>query len=207
VTPLTDFVRRVLNEGEAVLRTRPAGSPADRASAARLLAKEFDSYRREVAGPPVDFDETAAVAAAEWLWLGCWFLVDHAEPAAEVVRLLPEPGTPRTPAAHLSADLLLRFLPQAHRRARAVADVLATWTTSVLRRWPLAGVLAEVVEAPLTDLGFGGHPGLRLLYAERLAEHPRIAWVPPATVRDHAELVFTERGLVLPSAVPAVGNK
>ena len=45
----------------------------------------------------------------------------------------------------------------------------------VLRRWPLSGVLSDVVEAPIGPLEFGGHPGLMLLYAERLGDNDRPA--------------------------------
>jgi hypothetical protein len=44
----------------------------------------------------------------------------------------------------------------------------------------------------------GGHPGLLLLYAERLAEHLRPEWVPDGPARPYVELVFTQRGLPVP---------
>ena len=90
------------------------------------------------------------------------------------------PIEPPTPAHHLSADLTLRYLPQVLNRARGLdpTDPLIGLLEDVLRRWPLSGVLSDVAEAPLGSLEFGGHPGLLLLYAERLAANDRPAWRP-----------------------------
>ncbi len=56
---------------------------------------------------------------------------------------------------------------------------------------------------PLGPLDFAGHPGLQLLYAERLAAAPRAAWVPPAgPAREWAERAFHERGRPLPAPRP-----
>jgi hypothetical protein len=100
----------------------------------------------------------------------------------------------------LSADLMLRFLPRLHGRARAIAadDVLTRSLSLLLRRWPLSGVLSDIGEAPENLELLEAHPGLLLQYAERLADHYRPAWVPERlAARDHVELVFTQRGLAL----------
>src|SRR5205823_131332 len=102
-------------------------------------------------------------------------------------------------------DLMLRFLPQVYRRARGIAvdDVLAATLAQTLRRWPLSGVLSDVAEAPLTPLDLNGHPGLLLLYAERLAGNVKPAWLPAdGPVREQVDRVFAERGLTVP-AVPS----
>jgi hypothetical protein len=154
-----------------------------------------------IAGPPVDFDAETAVTAAGWMWSACWFLVSRDEDPRLVESTLTPPAPPMTPAAHLAADLTLRFLPGVYRRAFAVAadDVLTRSLSRLLRLWPLSGVLAEVTEAPLTAPEFDGHPGLALLYAERLADHFKPAWIPVSgRAREYVELVFAERGMRLP---------
>jgi hypothetical protein len=195
MTSLLEFLRPLLTRGEVRLRERP-GPAADRRAAADWLAGVYDAYRLDVAGPPLDFDAGAALAAAELLRQACWFLVRHDEPAAELDRRLVLAGEPASAAQHLSADLLLRYLPQVHRRARAVdpADRLAARLAEVLRRWPLSGVLSDVTEEPLTPPEFDGHPGLLLLYAERLARHDRPAWRPRGRGAEYVELVFGELG-------------
>src|SRR5262245_31566071 len=194
------FVQRLLTEGRVVLSEPPAAPDADELQeAATLLRQAFDAHALDVAGPPPDFDADAACRAAEQVWLACWFLLSRGEEEDEVARRLPEPTAPTTPAQHLSADVALRFLPQVLHRARALAagDVLTAWLTRLLRTWPLSGVLADIDEGPLTPTDFG-HDGLRLLYAERLAERPRPAWLPTdGPTREAVELAFAERGRTL----------
>ena len=176
------FVQRLLSEGRVVLSEPPAAPDADeRREAATLLRQAFDAHALDVAGPPPDFDADAACRAAEMAWLACWFLLSRGEEEDEVARRLPEPTAPTTPAQHLSADVVLRYLPQVYPRARAFApdDVLTNLLATALRQAPFSGLLADVAEGPLGPLDFGGHFGLQLLYAERLAAHEKPAWVPP----------------------------
>jgi hypothetical protein len=72
-----------------------------------------------VAGPAVPFDPDTALAAAELTCWACWFLLDRNQPETEVEERVRMAGVPRSPAEHLSADLVLRYLPQVYRRARA----------------------------------------------------------------------------------------
>jgi hypothetical protein len=204
MAPLAEFLDRLLTDGSAVLRSRPVVRRQDQRAAAARLEAAYAGYRLDVAGPALPFDGPAALAAAEGLWLACWFLLQRGEPPEEVEKALALPAPPATAAEHLSADLVLRFLPSVHRRARAIdpADVLSGWLTRVLRRAPLSGVLSDVEEGPAAPVELGGHPGLLLLYAERLADSVRPAWVPGAgPVRPYVELVFGERGLPLPATV------
>jgi MoxR-vWA-beta-propeller ternary system domain bpX4 len=203
MTPFVDFLRRLLTEGTAVLRARPEVRRGDAREAGELLAGAYADYRLEVAGPPIAFDVRAALDAAERLWLACWFLLERGEDPAEVERRLTPMEPPASAAQHLSADLVLRFAPQVYRRARRVdaADLLTKWLERLLRQHPLTGVLSEVEEGPLAAVTLGGHPGLLLLYAERLADNVRPAWVPEGPALPYVEMVFAERGLPLPGPV------
>jgi MoxR-vWA-beta-propeller ternary system domain bpX4 len=199
-----EFLNGLLAEGAVRLCGRPVLQAGERARAAERLATAFAGYRLDVAGPPVPFDAEAALAAAERLGLACWFLLRRTEPPGELVKCLTLPEPPRSAAEHLSADLVLRFLPQVHRRARALApdDVLTGWLARLLRQWPLTGVLSDVEEGPATAVELDGHPGLLLLYAERLAVNLRPAWVPRGPALGYVELVFAERGLPVPAPLP-----
>ena len=193
---LVPLLQRLFDDGTVILRERPRLEAGERPEALALLERAYASYRLDAAGPPVDFDPGPALAAAELLGHACWFLVNHDEPPAELEKCLVMPVPPAFAAQHLSGDLVLRFLPQVHRRARALApdDRLAALLAGVLRQWPLSGVLSDVEERPLTPPAFGGHPGLLLLYAERLARNGKPAWVPAGRGLEYLELVLAELG-------------
>jgi len=195
MSTLLEFTRQLLQDGTVMLEQRPQCTADDRRAAAQVLSQIYGEYRLDIAGPPLEFDAKMAVAAAELLWNACWFLLSHEEPEAQVRELIRMPGPPASAAAHLSADLMLRFVPQIQRRARAVAadDVFATLLSAVLRQWPLSGVLGNDEDVPTTDLEFCGHPGLLLCYAERLARNRKGEWIGQGSAQGYLELVLQER--------------
>lgn len=194
------FLESLLSEGAVVLRTRPIVEAKDVPKAQRLLADVYEDYRLDVAGPATAFDAPAAIAAAQRLWFACWFLLHRGDPPDEIEKCLPPLAPPMSAAQHLSTDLVLRFAVQIHRRARSLApaDVLTKRLEQMLRDHPLSGVLADIEEGPLTPIHLGDHAGLYLLYAERLAEKPRPAWTPEGPALAYVEMIFAERGLVVP---------
>jgi len=195
MSSFVDFLRSLLEEGEVILAARPQSTPAQRQEARTFLEATYADYRLDVAGPPLDFHADTALWAGGLVWHACWYLLNHDEPAANLERDLAAPQ-PASAAQHLSADLVLRYLPQVHRRARALApaDRLTRLLAVVLRQWPLTGVLSDVEDGPGTPLEFDGHPGLLLLYAERLARTEKPAWVPAGRAFEYVELVFGELG-------------
>ncbi len=195
MSPFAGFLEDLLTRGKVVLRARPRAE-AD-AEAVAFLRTAYEDYQLDVAGPPLAFDEPAAVWAAGLVWQACWFLHSRVEPAAEVEQCLAVPRGRPTPAAHLSADLTLRFLAQVHSRARLLdsTDRLTVRLTEILRAWPLSGVLSDVEEGPAEPPDFDDHPGLLLLYAERLAEGEKPLWLPAEAGVPYVELVWREVGL------------
>jgi MoxR-vWA-beta-propeller ternary system domain bpX4 len=196
-----EFLQRLLTEGAAVLEARPTFNPRERTEASAVLQRAFANARLHVAGLLLDFDAQTALAAAERVWLAAWFLLIRSEEPDEVEQALRLPEPARQAGQHLSADLTLRYLPQIYHRARSIAvdDVLTQGLAQILRLWPLSGVLAGLDEGPTTPVETIDHSGLLLLYAERLAEQPRQAWMPPqGPAREWVERVFEERGLPLP---------
>jgi hypothetical protein len=191
------FVRVLLEQGSARLREPPRLDPAERDAVLMALREAFRDHLLDVAGPPLTFAPAIALRAAEWTAWACWFLVhrDEANPVVESTLPVFAPGPDA--AEHASADVVLRLLPALHRRARAISprDPLTVRLQELLRRWPLSGVLADLDEPPLTPVELGGHPGLLLLYAERLAKNPRPAWRVEGPAKEYIDLVFSERGL------------
>ncbi len=200
MTPFRDWLTRVLEAGESVQSGPPTLEAGERAGVVALLADAFGRHAIGVAGPPLAFDADAALGAAQVLAAACWRLL-----GGEGDEVYLDVGVePSTPAAQLSADLTLRLLPAVRRRAlaRSGAEALVAKLDGLLRRWPLSGVLADLDGGPVSLTEFGGHPGLQLLYAERLVVTGRPGWVPAGgAARGWAGRVFHERGRPLP-AVP-----
>ena len=193
---LGDFFRDLFDEGRIVLKGRPIPSEADRPSAQGRLEAAFRVHRLDVAGPPIAFDAASALMAAELVRQASWFLVNRSEPVEAMERALVMPRPPESAGEHLSADLSFRFLPQIQRRARSISpgDRLGNFLADLLRAWPLSGVLSDLAEGP-EDVGdLGGHPGLWMLYAERLARDEKPSWMPRGAPRGHVELVFAGLG-------------
>jgi hypothetical protein len=183
---LAEFLERLFGEGRVAFSSppMPASTGAERSEAVGVLRRTFAEDLMELAGPPLAIDETVALAAAEWTRRACWFLVSRGEPPEVVDEALKLPPTPRSAAAHLSADLTFGYLPGVYRRARAIdpGDVLAARLAEVLRAWPLSGALADLPGPPSSSTDFLGHDGLMLRFAERLAgQHPHReapGWIP-----------------------------
>jgi hypothetical protein len=200
MSALTPFLDRLIATGEARLTGRP--EPDDRRDTEDVLGRAFAEYRLDVAGPPIEFDANAALDAALFVARACWFAVSRDDPPEQVTGLLPTVPEPKAPAAHLSIDLTLRYAVTVYRRVHAqnADDVLALRLADTLRRCPLTGVLSDVEEAPAGDLVFGGHAGLELLYAERLAANFRPAWLPAeGRMRERVELVYQQMGKTMPT--------
>jgi len=204
ISAFHEFLTELLDQGKIVFRS--AKPPRDRPTppAVAVLAEAFETYSLAVAGPEIAFDPEIACAAAELLRQSSWALVNHDERMTDLEKRLKMPGSPVTASQHLSADLTLRYLPQVLRRARGLdaSDPLLELVANVLRRWPLSGVLSDLEEGPLVPLEFGGHPGLLLLYAERLIGNDRPSWRPmrQGPAWDYYELVVREHGQTAPAA-------
>jgi hypothetical protein len=197
-----DFLHHLFHHGEAVMHERPAFTRDERPAALRLLETAYAEVVLQTAGPPLAFDTGAALAAAQFLSQACWFLVKGDETETDVESALRFPPAPASAAAHLSADLCLRFLATVYRRARIRPreDAMHKSVVDVLRRWPLSGSASDLTEKPTADLSFFDHHGLQLLYAERLAANWRPSWIPNAgRTREVLELVLQQQGKKLPA--------
>ncbi len=164
-----------------------------------MLRRVFEVNALDVAGPPIAFDAVAALEAAEATAWACWSHVSGEK--ADRVRMKT---AARSASSHLSADVTLLFLPGILQRARLrdPQGPLIAALEVLLRSWPLSGVLAGLDGRPLTAPSFGGHPGLQLLYAERLVDDAQPGWAPTdEAARAWAEHVFRERGKPMPAII------
>ena len=178
-----DFLAAMFHEGKVAFRSAgvPRELPTERDAA--ILVETFARFALSVAGPAIRVDVRIALEAAEVVRQACWALVDREERPEALRKRLRMRAAPSTPSEHLSADLTLRYLPQILGRARGLdpSDPMAEILVDLLRRWPLSGALADIDEPPLGPLDLGGHPGLLLLFAERIAAHDRPTWRPESS--------------------------
>ena len=193
---LLAFVRRLLQEGSARLGEAPRLLPGERDAVVTTLHDAHRDAMLDVAGAAPAFAPAVAFRVAEWAARACWLLLQRGSPE-EVESALPLFSPGPDDADHATADVVLRFVAGFHRRARAMdpGGPLAARIEELLRRWPLAGVLAQIESPPLTPVEFGGRHGLLLLYAERFAARPRPAWHVDGPAREYLELALAERKL------------
>jgi hypothetical protein len=194
---LQEFLAQLLNEGKIAFGSAKVLHERPTEAALAVLAAAFETTLLSVAGPRIAWDGKVAWDAVELVRQSSWALVNRAERAGDLKKRVLMPGSPVTPSHHLSADLMLRYVPQILKRARGLdaSDPLLDLLAQVMRRWPLSGVLSDVQEKPLAPLDFGGHAGLLLLYAERLARNDRASWRPEqgSAAAEYDELVRTDR--------------
>lgn len=192
----SEFWEHLFTTGCIEFEGLPHGNPSSDGDTLALLARFYMEYALEIAGPSLPFVEEVAAQGARVVELSAWYLVSQAGTPADLERDLALSAKPVRPADHLSADLTLQYLPSIYQRACKLfpADRLPALLGEILRQWPLSGVCADLPDAPLGDLDFGGHRGLLLLYAERLAESFKPAWIPRGLGVPYLELVWTELG-------------
>ena len=196
MTAFSTFLTELLREGRVVFRSGepPRDRPTERDLA--ILAEAFAAFALSVAGPPIAFDPRIAGEAAEIVRQASWALVDRGERPAGLKRRLRIAETPATPAHHLSADLLLRYLPQLMKRARGLdpTDALVEILGGLLR--PVAalgrtrrnrGRSARVAEFRRPS---GATAPLR-----RAGQRPRSARLASRTVEPRVRLLSTRLGL------------
>ena len=193
---IATFLDRLFRQGRIVIEEPPAWKTPEDPTALAVCRRAFAEYRLDVGGPLLDLNSEIVLASARLLYAAAWFLFHFEQPDQDVAKVLAFPKKPGSASQQLSVDLVFRYLPAILGRARALptGDVLAGILAEVLRHWPLSGVLADLPAGPAEPLDFSGHSGLQLLYAERLAQHFKPAWLPGENDRAHVELVWTELG-------------
>ncbi len=191
-----EFLRGLFREGCLRFEARPSRSRTEDLEALGVLRSAFEVARREVAGPPITFHPTAALCSAEFVRQAAWAVLCRDETPEELIASLPRPLVARSPSEHLSADLTLRYLPAIEARAQAIdpEDVLLDRLTEWFHACPLSGVLSSLLEGPEHPPDLGDHPGLALLYAERLAQHDRPGWHPSGLARDYTHWILGTLG-------------
>ena len=180
------FLTNLLDNGTVEVSKARDIPRVERDEAQRLLTDFERLYRLSLAGEPPPLDIEIAGAAAQTLYRLCQCLVYRElmpdQTLAQGDRL---PDAPPTASAHYSADLVLRFLPDAWRLAKEAAegDPLVTTIRELAARWPLSSVGISDLPAPDID-GIAEHPALLALYVDRVIERRDRSRLNDPRVRD-----------------------
>ena len=161
-------IRQILETGRITV-AKSAASTSEGEELTELLREADRRSRQQLPAhwPPLDLD--AARYGAETIYRSCQFLVYRDYDAAAVQAGIVIPPPRPNPAEHASVDLVLRFLPDVVRLARAAApaDVLVTRLLELGRRWPLSSVgisgVGDVDVRPLAE-----HPAVWRHYIDRV---------------------------------------
>jgi MoxR-vWA-beta-propeller ternary system domain bpX4 len=189
-----DFVRSMLFEGRLHIGAVPrlVLSEADLG----ILQKALSTQSLHLPGPRLEGSLPTLILAVGVVYRMAWRFI-NAEP------ILPGedpslrmPEKPCSAAEHMAADVAFHFLPGLYHRAvkRDPEDPLIGALKTLLRHWPLSGVLADITEPPETPLNFEGHVGLGFLYAQRLAARERTGWFPNGQAGQCLEVVYNFLG-------------
>jgi hypothetical protein len=167
---LEAFVCELLETGRVrVAAPTPIAAEDAAAADAALLAFER-SYRRELPASAPRFSLPVARWSALVMLRVCQFLVYRDVDAEQVAAALAAPAPePPGPAAHYSADMLLRFLPDAARLARGLNpdDPLVEHLQRLAASWPLSSV-GMPGQGNGSLQGIAEDPCLLRMYADRV---------------------------------------
>lgn len=170
--------------------------------AVAYLAKE---YREESLGYPCTappFDEAAARWAAQTFYTAAQLLLFRQNKEADLPLLLPAYEGAMTAGAVLSADLMLRFLPDIILQLKAIDpdDGLIAVLETHLKTWHYSGVRYPLPAAGLDFSFLTASPPWQQLYADRviqykrgdLANHPALAQSVAASLGHYAPQLWSD---------------
>jgi len=148
----------------------------------RFLNQEYEKELLEYPYESPIFNADASLWAALTVYISAQLILYRETKEADLVNILPPYSLEITPAAILSADLCLRFLPDMITQLKLIdsEDALIGLLENILHTWHYSGIsyAAQVSDLELTNLP--SNPCLHQLYANRilyykkesLATHP-----------------------------------
>jgi hypothetical protein len=135
-----------------------------------FLEGEYDNECLHYPGKPPAFDAVAALWAAQIIYISAQLLLYRKDKEEDLPLLFPEYKGAITPAAMLSADLCLRFLPDVWQMAKNMDadDLLVEILDHYLTQWPYSAVGTAI---DVTETAFelmASDPCLLQLYIDRI---------------------------------------
>jgi hypothetical protein len=199
---LTAFLQDLLTTGSITLASQPAPfEAADLAAASTLLQDYHAEDCLDLPHTAPAFEAAAALWAAQYLYHAAVLAVVRELDEQAIATYLPAYKGEATPAAHYSADLSLRYLPDLLQLARglAPADALVARLRRTAGQWPLSFVGHEPADADAEAILLA-HPALRGAYLDRIiaahdrarAGQPHLAPLVQATLGAHGAQLWPD---------------
>ncbi len=139
----TKMIKHLRQSEEVVLYAfLPVLQPADEAEVLFFLETDYAEESVEYPFEAPDFDREAASWAARVVFHAAQLLLYREQQVVEIAPLFAAYSGKMSPGAVLSADLMLRFLPDILLKIKAIdqQDPVAGWLEDILRQWHYSGV-------------------------------------------------------------------
>lgn len=216
--PFFETVQRLREHEELVLfsKLQPV-TPEEREALISFLRSEYDSECLSFPLNAPSFEGSAAVWAAETLYVAAQLLLDRSQEVEELEIYFPGYKGVIDASAMLSADLCLRFLPPVYLQAREMdpEDPLLACLERVFREWDFSGLsLYADLDLPYRDSDLGNE-GFRLHYADRVIQYraapalkiPMLKATVQAALGNHSEKLWPGFSEALKSIESQNNNK
>ncbi len=214
LTPLADFLTALWETGQvSVPELPPTGvsncSDADRAESVVRLRWYASEERDALPGTPPEVADDAALWGLTAAFTACSLIVHRQHTVETFANVFDSRSLGDiTPGMVYSVDLALRFLPDVHRLAVALAesDPLCNVLEDLGRRWPLSSVGMQFREHPesppvekVDQLTAWWHDDcLRRMYVDRIAEREDLSRLTETRVADALRAVMGIHGEMSP---------
>jgi hypothetical protein len=142
-----------------------------------FLKAEYVSESNDYPYSPPDYSPGAALWAARTFYISAQLLLNRENREADLEGLLQPYQYERSSSAMLSADLLLRFLPDLIQHLKTVdpIDKLPEILESHLKDWHYSGISYPLPVHELDFTAIKSNPCLFQLYVDRIIEYRKIS--------------------------------
>ncbi len=176
--PFLQMIKTLRAQEEVILSTYLLQTSAqEQALVGQYLKEEYTQEAWEYPVPIPAFDETAALWAAQTLYTATQLVLYRKhEPTAFTQLFSPFPDA-MSPAAVLSADLCLRFMPDLLTFLSHISpeDPLIVFLQKILTQWHYSGVAYRELAITQLDTQHDTfqHTCIQNLYAQRIIQYNR----------------------------------
>jgi hypothetical protein len=141
-----------------------------------FLQKEFERESLNFPHQPPAFDSKAALLGARVIYLASQFLLYRENKPKDLPGMFPEFDGKKNPAAMLSADLCLRFLPDLIEELELIdiTDELIGLLKNLLVQWPYSALLLKSDSNKIAFSLLTTDPCLHQLSADRITARHKI---------------------------------